>query len=93
MDLNEIGRVWSGFVQIRLRTNEGCCKICSGELYPGICLTTAEKARKSSIMVVEKCPDIPVAAVQHTCTRKQYTEQHSEVEYTERNIYNNTNTT
>jgi hypothetical protein len=34
-------------------------------------------------MVVEKCPDIPVAAAQYTFTHKQYTEQHNETEYTE----------
>jgi hypothetical protein len=28
---------------------------------------------KTSVMVVEKCPDIPVAAVQYTFTHKQYT--------------------
>jgi hypothetical protein len=32
---------------------------------------------------VEKCPDIPVAAVQHTFTHKQYTE------YRGRNTHNN----
>jgi hypothetical protein len=59
------------------------------ELYPGICLTTKEKARKSSVRVVEKCPDIPVAVVQHTFIHKQYTEQHTDIE---RNIHNNKNT-
>jgi hypothetical protein len=34
----------------------------------------------------------PVAAVQYTFTHKQYTEQHNETEYPERNIYNNKNT-
>ena len=34
----------------------------------------------------------PVAAVQYTFTHKQYTEQHSETECTERNIHNNKNT-
>jgi hypothetical protein len=48
------------------------------ELYPGICLTAEEKARKN-LRVVGKCPDIPVAAV-------QYTEQHNETEYTERSM-------
>jgi hypothetical protein len=62
------------------------------ELYPGICLTTEEKAQKKSVMVVKKCPDIPVAAVQHTFTHKQYTEQHNETEYTEYYIHNNMNT-
>jgi hypothetical protein len=31
----------------------------------------------------------PVAAVQYTFTQKQYTEQHNEKEYTERNIHKN----
>jgi hypothetical protein len=43
------------------------------ELYPGICLTAEEKARETSVRVVEKCPDIPVAVVQYTFTHKQYT--------------------
>jgi len=34
----------------------------------------------------------PVAVVQYTFTQKQYTEQHSETEYTEQNILNNSNT-
>jgi hypothetical protein len=34
-------------------------RVC--ELYPGICLTTEEKHGKTSVRVVEKCPDIPVA--------------------------------
>ena len=32
-----------------------------------------------------------MAAVQYTFTHKQYTEQHSETEYTEKNIQNNKN--
>jgi hypothetical protein len=58
------------------------------ELYPGICLTTEEKARKT-LRVVEKCPFIPVAVVRYTFTHKQYTQQHNETEYTERNIHKN----
>jgi hypothetical protein len=42
-----------------------------------------KKHGKTSIRVVDKCPDIPVAVVQHTYTHKQYTE------YRERNIHNN----
>jgi hypothetical protein len=61
------------------------------ELYPSICLITEEKHGKNLGRVVEKCPDIPVAVVQYTSTHKQYTEQHNETEYTERNIYNNKN--
>jgi hypothetical protein len=49
-------------------------------------LQLRKKDGKSSVRVVEKCPDIPVAAVQYTFTHKQYTEQHKETEYTERNI-------
>ena len=33
----------------------------------------------------------PVAVVQYTFTCQQYTEQHNETEYTERNIHNNKN--
>jgi hypothetical protein len=48
-----------------------------------------KKHGKTSVRVVEKCPDIPVAVVQYTFTHKQYTEQHNETEYTEQNIPNN----
>jgi hypothetical protein len=61
------------------------------ELYPGICLETEEKAWKTSVTGVEKCPDIPVAVVQYTFTHNQYTLQYDETEYTERNIHNNKN--
>jgi hypothetical protein len=53
-------------------------------LYPGICLTTDEKAWTPSVRVVEKCPDIPMTVVQYTFTHKQYPEQHNETEYTKR---------
>jgi hypothetical protein len=49
-------------------------------------LQPRKKHRKTSVRVVEKCPDIPVAVVQYTFTHKQNTEQHNETEYTERNI-------
>jgi hypothetical protein len=55
-------------------------------------LQLRKKHGKTSVRVVEKCPDIPVAVVQYTFTHKQYTEQHNETEYTERNIRNNKNT-
>jgi hypothetical protein len=60
------------------------------ELWPGICFTTEEKHGKTSVRVVEKCPDIPVTVVQYTFTHKQYEEQHND---TERNIllHNNKN--
>jgi hypothetical protein len=54
-------------------------------------LQMRKKHGKTSVRVVEKCSDIPVAVVQYTFTHKQYTEQHNETEYTERNIYNNKN--
>jgi hypothetical protein len=62
------------------------------ELYPGIYLTTEKIHGKTSVKVVKKCPDIPVAVVQYTFTHKVYTEQHNKTEYTERNIHNNKNT-
>jgi hypothetical protein len=55
-------------------------------------LQLRKKHGKPSVRVVEKCPDIPVAVVQYTFTHNQYTEQHNETEYTERNIHNNKNT-
>jgi hypothetical protein len=49
-------------------------------------LIPRKKHGKTSVSVVEKYPDIPVAAVQYTFTQKQYTE------YRERNVHNNKNT-
>jgi hypothetical protein len=43
-------------------------------------LQLRKKHGKTSVRVVEKCPDIPVAFVQYTFTHKQYTEQHNETE-------------
>jgi hypothetical protein len=62
-------------------------RVC--QLYPGICLTAEEKRGKTSVRVVEKYPDIPVAAVQYTFAHKQYTEQHND---TDGIIRNNKNT-
>jgi hypothetical protein len=42
---------------------------CLCELYPDIWLAAKEKARKTSVRVVEKRPDIPVAVVQYTFTQ------------------------
>jgi hypothetical protein len=55
-------------------------------------LQLRKKQAKTSVRADEKCPDIPVAVVQFTFTHKQYTEQHNETEYIERNIHNNKNT-
>jgi hypothetical protein len=44
---------------------------------------------KTSFRVVENCPDVPVSVVQYIFTHKQYTEQHNETEYTERDICRN----
>jgi hypothetical protein len=53
-------------------------------------LQQSKKHAKTSVVVVEKCPDIPVAAVQYTFTHKQYTFTHKQhTEHRERNIYNN----
>jgi hypothetical protein len=49
-------------------------------------LQLRKKHGKTSVRVVEKCPDMPVAVVQYTFTHKQYTEQHNETEYTEKYI-------
>jgi hypothetical protein len=45
-------------------------------------LQLRKKHGKTSVKVVERCPDNPVAAVQYTFTHKQYTQQHNETEYT-----------
>jgi hypothetical protein len=37
-------------------------------------LQLRKKHGKTSVRVVEKCPDIPVAVVQYTFTHKKYTE-------------------
>jgi hypothetical protein len=50
-------------------------------------LQLKKKHGNTSVRVVEECPYIPVIVVQYTFTHKQYTEQHNETEYTERNIY------
>jgi hypothetical protein len=55
-------------------------------------LQLRKKHGKTSVRVVEKCPDILVAVVQYTFTHRQYTEQHNQTEYTERNVHNNRNT-
>jgi hypothetical protein len=62
------------------------------ELYPGICFTTEEKARKNLSLGSRKVPrypggSSPVHIYTHTIHRK-----HSETEYTERNIHSNKNT-
>jgi hypothetical protein len=57
------------------------------EFYPAFALQTSKKHGKSSVSVVEKCPDIPVAEVRNTFTHKQYKEQHDKRKYTERHIY------
>jgi hypothetical protein len=53
-----------------------------------LALQLRKKHGKTSVTVVEKCPDILVAVVQYTLTHKQYTEQHND---TERNTHNNKN--
>jgi hypothetical protein len=55
-------------------------------------LQLRKKYGKTSVRVVEKCPDIPVAVVQYTFTQKQYTEKHNGTDYTKRNMHNNLNT-
>jgi hypothetical protein len=52
-------------------------------------LQLRKKHGETSVKVVEKCPDMPVAVVQYTFTHKQHTEQHNATEYTEYYIQNN----
>jgi hypothetical protein len=47
-----------------------------------------KKHGKTSVRVVEKCPDIQVAVVQYTFTHKQHAEQHND---TQQNTHNNKN--
>jgi hypothetical protein len=47
-----------------------------------------KKHGKTSVRVVEKCPDIPVALVQYTFTHYN---THNDTENTARNIHNNKN--
>jgi hypothetical protein len=47
------------------------------ELYCSMCLTAENKQEKTSVSVVENCPDIPVAAVQYTFTHIQPYSTHS----------------
>jgi hypothetical protein len=51
-------------------------------------LQLRKKHGKTSVRVVENCPDIPVAVVQYIFTYKQYTAQHNETEYTVFTAYN-----
>jgi hypothetical protein len=44
-------------------------------------LQLRKKHGKTSVRVVEKCPDIPVAAVQYTFTHKQYTQHNAISQY------------
>jgi hypothetical protein len=64
--------------------NPGKCGPCS--VFASYTLAFALKLRKThekpSVRVVDKCPDILVVVVQYTFTHKQYTEKHSETEYT-----------
>jgi hypothetical protein len=77
-------------ITVKRRKTFGKCGPCPVfACYPGIYLTTEENYGNHSVRVVEKYPDIPVAAVQYTFTHKQHTVQHNETEYTERIIQNN----
>jgi hypothetical protein len=55
------------------RKNGKCGPFLVFESYTlAFALQLREKHGKTSVMVVEKCPDIPVAVVQYTFTHKQY---------------------
>jgi hypothetical protein len=59
----------------------GPCPVFAGYTL-AFALQLRKKHGKTSVRVVEKCPDIPVAVVQYTFAHKQHTE------YRERNIHN-----
>jgi hypothetical protein len=74
----------------KLGSAESCPVFASYTL--AFALQLRKKHGKALVRVVKKCPYIPVAVVQYTFTHRQYTEQHKETQYTERNIHNNKNT-
>jgi hypothetical protein len=49
----------------------------------------SKKQGRTSIRVVEKCPDISVAVVQYKFSHKKYTEKHNETEHTKWDTFNN----
>jgi hypothetical protein len=49
---------------------------------PEFALQLKKNNEKTSVRVVGKCPDIPVAVVQYIFTHKQYTQQHDEKVHT-----------
>jgi hypothetical protein len=53
-------------------------------------LLLTKKQGKISFMVVEKCPDIPVAAVQYTFTHKQQYSTHSHTNSSTAHIHTQT---
>jgi hypothetical protein len=59
----------------------GPCPVCANYSL-AFALQLRKNYGKTSVRVIEKRPDIPVAEVQYICTHKQYTEQHNETEYT-----------
>jgi hypothetical protein len=63
----------------------GKCGPCPGfaSYTLAFALQLRKKHGKTSVRVVEKCPDIPMEVVQYTVTHKQYTE------YRERSTHNN----
>jgi hypothetical protein len=67
-------------------------KLGSASYTLAFALQLRKKHGKPTVRVVEKCPDIPVAAVQYTFTHKQDTELHNETEYREREVHNSKNT-
>jgi hypothetical protein len=73
------------YITIKKSTNLGSagCALCLQVIPWHLPYNWGKSTETPSVRVVEKCPDIPVAAVQYTFTHKQYTE------YRDRNIHNN----
>jgi hypothetical protein len=57
--------------------NCGPCPVFASETL-ALALQLRKKHGKTSVRVVEKWPDIPVAVIKYKFTHKQYTEQHNE---------------
>jgi hypothetical protein len=74
----------SHLVRNNKKKNFGKCVPCSNFVNYTLAFAVQlrKKHGKTSVRVVEKCPSVPLAEIQYTFTHKQYTEPHSEREYT-----------
>jgi hypothetical protein len=70
---------------IKIKRKKGICGPCPvfASYALAFALQLKKKDGKTTVRLVENCPDIQVALVLYTFTHKQYTEQQNETEYTE----------